>query len=331
LGERLDRTQEVAGSSPASSIEKPAGHGGFFTALEPYRARRDGRIGILGSATSAAGIGSRYRASLNRRLRARAAPPPPLFARLRQPSYVRRARSGIQAVATSHPASAATKIIARYGTTTPTTYPRFVAHRLLACLVTKITARRRPHSIGRCAHPGQVVDSRRPRTNTSRTPRSLWRHVHHAGTHLERDDFRPSSARGENESREAAPLRLATAAASALVVDRKHGRHDRGPSAAPAFRARTWQRPEPPRSRRSGRLFPPVLEPGARSRVNSSHEPWRGQNRAAALRPSRGGGCLRAIRAAMDKRLEVPPRTVDAGDPDARHMSAWLTEMAPSP
>ncbi len=29
LGERLDRTQEVAGSSPASSIAEPAGNGGF--------------------------------------------------------------------------------------------------------------------------------------------------------------------------------------------------------------------------------------------------------------------------------------------------------------
>jgi hypothetical protein len=51
------------------------------------------------------------------------------------------ARSGIQAVATSHPNSTATTIIARDGTTTPTTYRRFAAHHVLDCPVAKITAR----------------------------------------------------------------------------------------------------------------------------------------------------------------------------------------------
>ena len=37
LGERLDRTQEVAGSSPASSIGEPAGNGGFFSSGDAWR------------------------------------------------------------------------------------------------------------------------------------------------------------------------------------------------------------------------------------------------------------------------------------------------------
>ena len=42
LGERLDRTQEVAGSSPASSTLEPAGNGGFsFSDVE--RGRRIGK------------------------------------------------------------------------------------------------------------------------------------------------------------------------------------------------------------------------------------------------------------------------------------------------
>ena len=44
MGERLDRTQEVAGSSPASSIKKPPGHRGFlFTGLETP----SGAVGLL--------------------------------------------------------------------------------------------------------------------------------------------------------------------------------------------------------------------------------------------------------------------------------------------
>src|SRR5204863_5568434 len=44
LGERLDRTQEVGGSSPPSSIAKPPLSGGFFFLA---RARRSGRSTVV--------------------------------------------------------------------------------------------------------------------------------------------------------------------------------------------------------------------------------------------------------------------------------------------